>query len=145
MLALIAASNIACAQTQEIKDLVWSFARAGVRHPKLFKSVAEHLVGEGDHPEMTGRGMNEFNTQGLANLAYSYARHTQLGGETMDKYKHSCNLPFTGGKLACYTIVYLDVGEGLLRKLFKEIARANLEVHGKLDVSQFQSPVYSLY
>ncbi len=124
-------------KTQEIKDLVWSFARAGMRHPKLFRAVAEHLVGEGDHMEITGRGMGEFNTQGIANLAYSYAKHTQLGGETMLKYKHSCSLPFTGGKLAHYTIVYLDVGEGLLRKLFTEIARADLEVHGKFD-SRFQ-------
>ncbi len=108
-----------------------------MRHPKLFRAVAEHLVGEGDTIEMTGRGMSEFNTQGIANLAYSFARHTQLGGETMMKYRHSCSLPFTGGKLAHYTIVYLDVGEGLLRKLFTEIARADVEVHGKLD-SHFQ-------
>ena len=119
-------------QTQEIKDLLWSFARAGMRHPKLFRAVAEHLVGKGDHIEMTGRGMNEFNSQGIANLAYAYARHAQLGGETMEKYKHYCTIGFTGGKLAVYTIAYLDVGEGLLRKLFAEIARADLEVHGKL-------------
>lgn len=120
-------------KTQEIKDLIWAFARVGMRHPKLFRMVAEHLVGKGDHPEVTGRGLNEFNTQGIANLAYSYARHTQLGGETMDKYKHSCRIPFTGGKLAYFTIVYLDVGEGLLRKLFAEIARADMEVHDNLN------------
>ena len=50
----------------------------------------------------------------------------------MDKYKQSCRLPFTGGKLACYTIVFLDIGEGLLRKLFVEIARADLDVHNNL-------------
>ncbi len=102
-----------------------------MRHPRLFKAVAEHLVGKGDDAKMTGRGMSGFNTQGIANMAYSYARHAQLGGETMDKYKQSCRLPFTGGKLACYTIVFLDIGEGLLRKLFVEIARADLDVHGK--------------
>jgi hypothetical protein len=106
-----------------------------MRHPKLFQAVAEHLVGKGDHLEMTGRGMSEFNTQGIANLAYSFARHAQVGGETMDKYKYSCRLPFTGGKLACYTIAYFDFGEGLLRKLFTEIARADMEVHSKFDIS----------
>lgn len=82
---------------------------------------------------MTGRGMNEFNTQGIANLAYSFARHAQLGGETMDKYRNACSIPATGGKLAMYTIAYLDVGEGLLRKLFAEIARADVELHSKFD------------
>ena len=122
--------HIFCFQSQELKDLVWSFVRTGVRHPKLFRSVAEHLVGKGDHQKMTGRGMSEFNTQGLANIAYSYARHAQLGEETMDKYKYNCGLPYTAGKLACYAIAYLDVGEGLLRKLYVEIARANIVVHG---------------
>eukprot|EP00536_Pseudo-nitzschia_multiseries_P003502 jgi/Psemu1/64177/estExt_Genemark1.C_540102 len=95
-------------KTQEIKDVLWSFTRVGMRHPELFRSVAEHLVG-------------------LANLAYSFARHTQLGGETMNKYERRCRIPFTGGKLAYYTISYLDVGEGLLRKLFAAIAKADIE------------------
>ena len=110
-----------------------------MRHPELFRSVAEYLVGNDDHPEITGRGLNEFNSQGLANLAYSYARHAQLGGETMDKYQKRCRIPFTGGKLAYYTVIYLDVGEGLLRKLFAEIARADIEVHGKFAVFIFST------
>lgn len=102
-----------------------------MRHPRLFQSVAEYLVGSDDHSQITGRGVDEFNSQGLANLAYSYARHSQLGGDTMSKYERRCRIPFTGGKLAYYTISYLDVGEGLLRKLFAEIARAGIENHGK--------------
>mmetsp|Transcript_10871 Transcript_10871/g.23114 ORF Transcript_10871/g.23114 Transcript_10871/m.23114 type:complete len:1206 (+) Transcript_10871:171-3788(+) len=114
-------------KTQEIKDILWSFTRVGMRHPELFRSVAEYLVGKDDSREMTGRGLDEFNSQGLANLAYSFARHTQLGGETMNKYERRCRIPFTGGKLAYYTISYLDVGEGLLRELFAAIAKADIE------------------
>ena len=93
--------------------------------------MAEYLVGKEDNLETTGRGLDEFNSQGLANLAYSFARHTQLGGETMNKYERRCRIPFTGGKLAYYTISYLDVGEGLLRKLFAAIAKAGLENYGE--------------
>jgi len=119
-------------KTQEIKDLTWAFARIGMRHPKLFRSVAEHLVGTGDHQEVTGRGLNEFNTQGIANLAYSFARHCQLGAETMEKFRKGCRIPMAGGRLACQFVAYSDVGEGLVRKLFVEIARAGMEVHDDL-------------
>ena len=118
-------------QTQEIKDLTWAFARIGMRHPKMFRSVAEHLVGKGDDQEMTGRGLSEFNTQGIANLAYSFARHAQLGGEAMDKFGRLSRIPMAGGRLACQFVSFSDVGEGLMRKLFVEIARASMEVHGK--------------
>ena len=111
--------------------MTWAFAKIGMRHPKLFRSVAEHLVGTGDHLEVTGRGLNEFNTQGIANLAYSFARHSQLGGETMEKFKKGCRIPMAGGRLACQFVAYSDVGEGLIRKLFVEIARAGMEVHGR--------------
>ena len=57
----------------------------------------------------------------------------------MDKYRYGCRIPFTGGKLAYYTVIYLDVGEGLLRKLFAEIARADIEVHGKFALVVFLS------
>jgi len=119
-------------KTQEIKDVLWSFTRVGMRHPELFRSVAEYLVGNDDTVEITGRGLDEFNSQGLANLAYSFARHTQLGGETMNKYERRCRIPFTGGKLAYYTISYLDIGEGLLRKLFAAIAKADMENYENL-------------
>ena len=123
-------------KTQEIKDVLWAFAKVGVRHPKLFRAVAEYLVGEENEP-VSGRGLSDFNSQGLANLAYSYARQAQIGGETLDKYEKKCRIAFTGGRLAHFTVIFLDVGEGLLRKLFVEIAKANLEVHGKFLFFQF--------
>ena len=110
--------------------MTWAFAKIGMRHPKLFRSVAEHLVGKGDHAEVTGRGLSEFNTQGIANLAYSYARHSQLGAELMEGSGRGCRIPIAGGRLACQFVVFSDVGEGLIRKLFVEIARAAMEVHG---------------
>jgi hypothetical protein len=118
-------------KTQEIKDVLWSFARVGLRHPFLFRTVAEYLVGKGDEPKVTGRGLEEFNAQGIANLAYAFARHAQLGAETLEKYGRKCRLPATGGRLAVYVVSFLDVGEGLQRKLFAEIARVDLLVHGK--------------
>jgi hypothetical protein len=123
-------------KTQEIKDVLWAFAKVGVRHPQLFRTVAEYLVGEENEP-VTGRGLSDFNSQGLANLAYSYARQAQIGGETLDKYEKKCRIAFTGGRLAHFTVIFLDVGEGRLRKLFVEIAKANLEVHGKFLLFQF--------
>mmetsp|Transcript_60797 Transcript_60797/g.69899 ORF Transcript_60797/g.69899 Transcript_60797/m.69899 type:complete len:686 (+) Transcript_60797:953-3010(+) len=122
-------------KTQEIKDVLWSFARIGVRHPRLFRSVAEYLVGKvhTNKVEMTtGRGLCDFNSQGLANLAYSFGRQAQLGGETLEKYKKGCRIALTGGRLAHFVVIYLDIGEGLLRKLFVEIAEANLKVHDNL-------------
>jgi len=120
-------------KTQEIKDLTWAFAKIGMRHPRMFRSVAEHLVGNEDDQEMTGRGLSEFNTQGIANLAYSFARHAQLGGETMEKFGRGCRIPMAGGRLACQFVSFSDIGEGLIRKLFVEIARASMEVHDDLN------------
>lgn len=115
---------------QEIKDILWSFAKVGVRHPVLFKTIAEHLVGNGDDPNIGGRGMTSFNTQGTANIAYAFAKHSQLGSEVLDLYGKQCRLPAAGGRLGCYMVAFLDVGEGLLRKLFAEIVRVDLELHG---------------
>jgi hypothetical protein len=115
---------------QEIKDVLWSFARVGMRHPALFQTVAEHLVGRGDDPIVGGRGLSTFNSQGTSNLAYAFAKHSQIGSEVLDQYGKQCRLPAAGGRLGCYTVSFLDVGEGLLRKLFAEIVRVDLELHG---------------
>jgi hypothetical protein len=116
---------------QEIKDVLWSFARVGVRHPVLFQTVAEHLVGKGDDPNLGGRGgLGMFNNQGVSNLAYAYAKHSQIGSEVLEQFGKRCRIPAGGGRLGCYTVSFLDIGEGLLRKLFTEIARVDLEVHG---------------
>ncbi|KAL3914058.1 MAG: hypothetical protein SGARI_000327 [Bacillariaceae sp.] len=111
---------------QEIKDSLWAVAKVGLRHPRLFKYVAEHLVGSGDDPKATGRGLAPFDGQGVSNIAYVYAKHAQLGADVLQKYGKKARLPMTGGRLACYTVSYLDISEGLLRKLYAEIARVDL-------------------
>ncbi|KAL3916532.1 MAG: hypothetical protein SGILL_005134 [Bacillariaceae sp.] len=111
---------------QEIKDALWAVTKVGLRHPRLFRFVAEHLVGKGDDPSVRGRGLEPFDGQGISNVAYVFARHAQLGAEVLQKYGKRCRLPVTGGRLACYTVSYLDIGEGLLRKLYAEIARVDL-------------------
>jgi hypothetical protein len=116
---------------QEIKDVLLAFVWTETRHPLLFQAVAEHLVGSKDRPEMCGRGLDDFNSQGIANLAYSFARHTQLGVDVLERYKTKCRIPVTGGRLAAYTTSYLDIGEGLLRKLFSEIAEYCIQNQGE--------------
>lgn len=117
---------------QEIKDVLLAFVWTGTRHPALFRATAEHLVGTANDMHMSGRGLDMFNSQSLANLAYTYSRHAQLGTEVMEKYGERCNLPPTGGRLAAYTTSFLDIGEGLQRKLFSEIAETALGAHGEL-------------
>ena len=111
--------------------MLWSFSKAGIRHPELFRSMAEYLVGDGNDPKMTGRGLSDFNSQGLANLAYSFARQAQLGGEVLDKYGKRTTISLNGGRLGYFIVINLAIGEALLKKLFAEIARTNLEIHGK--------------
>jgi glutamate dehydrogenase/leucine dehydrogenase len=101
-----------------------------IRHPVLFKSVAEHLVGSGDRPEITGRGVEDFSVQGLGNLAWAYARQAQLGAEVISRHDGKTTVPTVSGRLAHYVTSFIDVGEGLLQKLFKSIAEADLQVHG---------------
>jgi hypothetical protein len=67
-------------KSQEIKDVLWSFSKVGIRHPNLFKAVAIHLVGEDDNDgkqttkstsqNQPPRGLKEFSPQGLGNCAW---------------------------------------------------------------------------
>jgi hypothetical protein len=117
-------------KTQEIKDILWALSRVGIRHPTLFKSVAEHLVGSGDDSKITGRGLSDFSPQGLGNLAWAFARQAQLGAETIARFDGDTLLPKTSGRLAHYTTSFIDVGEALLQKLFYCIAETDLKSHG---------------
>ena len=101
-----------------------------IRHPALFKSVAEHLVGSSDDPHMTERGLDGFSAQGLGNLAWSYARQAQLGADVISRDDVETIVPSSSGRLSHYITSYIDIGESLLRKLFKTIAETDLEVHG---------------
>ena len=89
-----------------------------MRHPVVFRSVAEHLVGaeEGDK----GRGLSSFSPQGLGNLAWSFAKQAQLaeGG--------SESLISSTGRLAVYEAISLDVGDDLIRRLFTRIAETSM-------------------
>jgi len=109
---------------QEIKDLLWSLSKAGVRHPAVFKNVAKHLVGnDSGH---TGRGMDSFSSQGLGNLAWSYAKQAQLATEVSDGMIEST------GRLAVYETSWRDVGEPLIKRLFSKIAERAMDSNNGL-------------
>lgn len=105
-------------KAQEIKDVLWSLSKAGIRHPAVFKSVAEYLVGSDTDiaSGKKGRGMDAFSPQGLGNLAWSYAKQAQLSAAVND------STIGTTGRLAIYETICLDVGESLIQRLFTEIA-----------------------
>ena len=105
-------------KAQEIKDVLWSLSKAGIRHPAVFKSVAEYLVGSDADVTIgkKGRGMDAFSPQGLGNLAWSYAKQAQLSAAVND------STIGTTGRLAIYETICLDVGESLIQRLFTEIA-----------------------
>lgn len=123
-------------KAQEIKDVLWSFSKLQVRHPQLFKAVAEHLVGDNEK-NGNGRGMAEFSSQGLGNLAWAFARQAQLGDEVAQRFNKSgkssrlanSNL---NGRLAVYTSSYFDYGEVLMQRLFQAIGDAGLSVQENL-------------
>lgn len=106
-------------KAQEIKDVLWSLSKAGIRHPSVFKSVAEYLVGSDEAVALgkKGRGLDSFSPQGLGNLAWSYAKQAQLSAAASD------STIGTTGRLAIYETICLDVGETLIQRLFTEIAK----------------------
>ena len=112
---------------QEIKDVLWSFSKVGVRHPELFKFVAEHLVGS-ENDDSNPRGLDDFSTQGMGNLAWAFARQAQLSEMVSERL----NLNTGDGKLSTYKTSYFDVGENLLLKFFSLIAETNIRVYDKL-------------
>lgn len=105
-------------KAQEIKDVLWSLSKASIRHPGVFKSVAEHLVGSDDDVSLgkTGRGLEGFSPQGIGNLAWAFAKQAQLAAESNQSTIGST------GRLAVYETSCLDVGEQLIRRLFLRIA-----------------------
>jgi hypothetical protein len=118
---------------QEIKDILWSFSRLGFRYPRLFKFVAEYLVGgvEEDSKYKVGRGLAGFSPQALGNLAYSFARQGQLAA-CVSKRQENSRISHTSGRLSVYTACFFDFGESLLHKLFVAIGDAQLEDHDNL-------------
>ena len=117
---------------QEIKDILWSFSKVCIRHPQLFRSTAEYLVGREEDGFATRRGLSDFSPQALGNMAWAFARQAQLAEEVVERYKSKSVTPLTGGRLASKSAICLDIGEGLIHKLFSEIAETNLRVHNEL-------------
>jgi hypothetical protein len=111
--------------SQNIKDVLWSFSTAGIRHPILFRSVAEHAVGsvEGECGGKA-RGLDEFSPQGLANMAWAFARQAHLAESASERLNiagvHKCNT------------ICVDIGEALLQRLFGAIAETSLCMHDNL-------------
>jgi RAP domain len=118
---------------QEIKDVLWSFSKVGLRHPVLFKFVAEHLVGSEDGT-VVARGLDAFSTQGLGNMAWAFARQAQLSEEVSERL----SLNSGNGRMSAYKTIYFDVGEHLLLKLFSSIAETNIRVYDNLRVGKPQ-------
>lgn len=108
---------------QEIKDILWSLSKAGIRHPTVFKKVAEHLVGSDDDISkgLHSRGLNGFSPQGVGNLAWSFAKQAQLADAV------SGSVIQTSGRLAIYETSCLDIGETLINRLFRKIAERGID------------------
>jgi hypothetical protein len=107
--------------------------KLGVRHPQLFKAVAEHLVGgeDGSNNENI-RGMGNFNPQGVGNMAWSYAKQAQLVN-TNDDVVQAYTKKNTG-RLAVYETSCRDVGERTINRFFTAIAEAVLS-NGRFPLS----------
>jgi hypothetical protein len=116
-------------KSQEIKDVLWSYSKVGIRHPALFQSVAQYLLGG---EATTAERLDEFSPQGLGNTAWAFARQAQLSADVSERLKGSSNLANSNGRLAVYTTSYIDVGELLLQRFFSAIAEADLRVHCEL-------------
>jgi hypothetical protein len=106
---------------QELKDVLWAFSKIGVRHPALFKKVAQHLVGQ------NGRGFSGFSSQGLGNTLWSFAKQAQLSLEVIDSLGDSVKLGSTG-RLAVYETSCLDIGEKTIKTLFVRAAEGGVEL-----------------
>jgi hypothetical protein len=106
---------------QELKDVLWSFSKAGVRHPILFQKIARHLVGMG------GRGLSTFSSQGLGNTLWSFAKQAQLSLEVIETLGDSVKLVSTG-RLAVYETSCLDNGEDVVKRLFATAAEAGIRM-----------------
>ena len=66
----------------------------------------------------------------MGNLAWSIARQAQMVQDTYRRCEES-TISHATGRLAVYTVSFLDIGESLLKKLFAQIAEANVHKHGK--------------
>ncbi len=127
--------NMAISNVSLMVDVVclWHLPQAGVRHPDLFKAVAEYLVGKEsdavpDGQIHCGRGLDDFTPQGIGNLVWSYAKQAQLAVETVNRVEGLSSL--SSGRLFVFTTICLDIGESLVKRLFNCCAETDLAKFG---------------
>lgn len=118
-------------KTQELKDSLWGLSKSGIRHPLVFRRIAEYLVGrETDEVPVgklhTGVGVENFSSQEIANLCWAYAKQGQLASE---------NSETLNGRMAVYCATAVDIGETLLKRFINCAAETNLANYG--DFSRF--------
>ena len=105
----------------------------GVRHPRLFKYVAEYLVDGKEHgSNESGRGFSEFSSQGIGNLAWSYAKQAQLATESQGS-----------GRLAVYGASCVDIGESLIKRLFTQMAEQSKEFLPKMSPQDISNTAWA--
>ena len=90
---------------------------------------AEYLVGKGESPEDKGRGLRGFSSQGLANLAWAYAKQAQLASSA----EYTRLKVGSQGRQAVHETSCLDVGELQINRLFSAVAEEALHGPGGLD------------
>jgi hypothetical protein len=79
---------------------------------------------------LVSRGLDDFSPQGIGNTAWAFARQGQLAEDVVDRYDGATQIANVQGRLAVYTASFIDVGEGLLQRLFRNLAEADLRLHG---------------
>lgn len=121
---------------QEMKDIIWAFSKSGVRHPTLFKSVAEYLVSS---PDMfnESRGYSGCSTQVFGIIAWSFAKQAQLAKEIVESSTTQTPLGTTTGRQATYDASCVDVGGELIDQLFSSIATHSLQYKNGEGLSRF--------
>lgn len=105
-----------------------------MRHPKLFKTVAEHLVGTEDDPDgaKKARGFGEFSPQGIGNLSWAIAKQAQMVAMAAERVEGSgSRVGGTTGRLAIYATSCIDIGEVLIQRLYGVMADSAIHNHGK--------------
>ena len=130
-------------KTQELKDSLWGLSKAGIRHPLVFRSIAEYLVGREtdrvpDGKLHTGVGLDNFSSQEIANLCWAYAKQGQLASE---------NSETLNGRMAVYCATAVDVGETLLKRFINcaaETDLANYGDFGRLSTTDLSNTLWAL-
>lgn len=108
--------------------------QAGVRHPVMFKMIAEYLVGkEADTVPAgqlhCGKGLDTFTPQGVGNLLWSYGKQALLASETVNRVDGISSV--STGRLFIFSTVCMDVGETLIKRLFNCGAEVDLVKFGE--------------